>query len=106
MDSPLRVSEPLPDLAAAERAGEGRWRDRGRPRGDTRPRAKKRGSASATASDGRVESYPGEDDAYPPQTGPGDGTSGDRELSAACYGPDKAIALQQPSKGRLIDIAV
>lgn len=106
MDNPLRVSEPLPDLAVAERAGKGRWQAKGRPKGGTRRRAKKSEPESATALGDRGESQSEKDGASLPRTGPGEETPGDQELSAACYGPDRAIALKQPPKGRLIDIAV
>lgn len=106
MDSLLRVSEPLPDVAAAERAGEGRWQARGRPKGAARRRAKKGEPGPTTASGDRRESHAEKDGGPLAQTSPGEETPADQELSAVCYGPDRTIAPKQPSKGRLIDIAI
>ncbi|MDD5558338.1 hypothetical protein [Candidatus Methylomirabilis sp.] len=106
MDGLSKVSEPLPDVAVAEQAREGRWQASSRPKGAARRRPKKGEPGWGTASDDRRDSHAEEDGGSPPQTDPDKETPADQEVSGACYGRDKAIAPTLPSKGRLIDIAV
>ena len=106
MDSLSRVSEPLPDVAAAERAREERRQAQGRSKGTARRGPKKGEPGPATASDDRRESHAENDGGPLPRTDPDEETPADQEVSGACYGRDKTIASTLPSKGRLIDIAI
>lgn len=100
MDSLSRISEVLPDVAAAERAREERRQTRDRSKGAGRRGPKKNEPEPATASDDRNDGVP------LPQTDPDEETPADQGVSGACYGRDKTIASALPSKGRLIDIAI
>ena len=106
MDSLSRISEVLPDVAAAERAREERRQARDRSKGTARREPKKDEPEPATASDDRRESHAENDDVPLPQTDPDEETPADQGVSGACYGRDKTIASALPPKGRLIDIAI
>lgn len=97
MDSLSRISEVLPDVAAAERVREERRQTRDRSKGAARRGPKKDEPEPATASDDRNDGIP------LPQTDPDEETPTDQGV---CYGRDKTIASALPSKGRLIDIAI
>lgn len=100
MDGLSRVGESLPDVGAAERVQDARRQTSGDRRG-AKKRKPKPGRPSGDGRESRVDE--GDDRMQP--TGPGDGTSVDREHADACYGRDRTIA-PILSKGRLIDIAI
>ena len=106
MDSLSGIRDPLPDVAAAERAGDARRQVGGRPKGTARRRPKKGQPEPATASGDGSDSHVNEEGEQPPQTSPDRKNPTDDEISAVCYGKDKTIAPTMPSKGRLIDIAI
>ncbi|MGB4782897.1 hypothetical protein [Candidatus Methylomirabilis sp.] len=106
MDSLSRISEVLPDVAAAERAREERRQTRDRSKGTARREPKKDEPEPATASDDRRESHAENDGGPLPLTDPDEETPADHGVSGVCYGRDKIIASALPSKGRLIDIAI
>lgn len=106
MDGLSGIREPLPDVPAAERAGDARWQTRGRSKGATRRRTKEGKSGPNTASDTESDTPGKEDDDLPSRKTQGEETPTDQELSAECYGADRTIAPTPPSKGRLIDIAI
>lgn len=105
MDSLSRVSEPLPDIEAVERAQDVRRRGRGGPKGTPQRRPKKDGPGPTTASGDGRESGTEEEGARLLQTGLGEEVPVDQECPDACYSRDRTIA-PIPPKGRLIDIAI
>lgn len=106
MDSLSRISEVLPDVAAAERAREEGRQARGRSKGAARRGQKKGEPGPETAADDKRESHSENDGSPLPRTEPDEETPDDQEVSGACYGRDKTIAATLPSKGRLIDVAI
>lgn len=106
MDSLSRISEVLPDVAAAERAREEGRQARGRSKGAARRGPKKGEPGPETAADDKRESRSENDGGPLLRTEPDEETPAGQEVSGACYGRDKTIAATLPSKGRLIDIAI
>lgn len=105
MDGLSRVSEPLPDVSAAERAKDPPWQVRDRSKGASRRRPKKGEREPATASGDSRGSYAEEEGNRPLQTSPGEETPIGQERSDVCYGRDKTVT-SIPPKGRLVDIAI